>query len=58
MSLLSTTQVKEQGTHEVIVAKTRLCKSDENFWIRTAILYNIFCREQQIYGANQKEKKG
>ena len=35
-----------QGTYEVIVAKTRLRKSDENFWIITAISYNIFVDQQ------------
>ena len=34
-----TNQRTRQGTHEVIFANTRLCKSDENFWKRTAIIY-------------------
>ena len=42
----NTNERTRQGTHEVIVVKTRLRKSDENFWKRTAILYNIFCRKQ------------
>ena len=39
----NTNEKTRQGTYEVIVAKTRLCKTDEILWIRTAI-YNIFCR--------------
>ena len=40
----NTNERAREGTHEVIVAKTRLCKTDENCWIRTAILYKIFCK--------------
>ena len=39
-------EITRQGTYEVIVAKTRLRKSDENFWIITAIAYNIFVDQQ------------
>ena len=43
-----TNQRTRQGTHKVIVAKTRLSQNDENFSIRTAILYNIFCKTTDL----------
>ena len=52
----NTNQRTRQGTHEVIVARTRLSKSDENSWIRTAILYNIFCRITDLRSKSKKER--
>ena len=53
----NTIERTRQGTHEVIVAKTRLCKSDENFWIRTAILYNIFCRITDLRNKSKRKER-
>ena len=53
----NTNERTRQGTHEFIVAQTRLSKSNENFCIRTAIFYNIFCRIKDLRSKSKRKER-